>query len=305
MMHGILNLNKSQGLTSRTVVSRVQQAFKLKKIGYAGTLDPEATGVLPLCIGKATKTIPFLLECPKTYKATMKLGVMTDTDDASGNVVETSSYTLDKARIEAIVKSFQGEIDQIPPMYSALKYKGRRLYELAREGKVVDRAPRKVTLFQIEVLDICDPFVIFEVTCSRGTYIRTLCRDIGLKSGYGAHLFHLIRTRVGVFDLTQSVSLDQLEKMRREEVEQILWSIADSLSFLPSVIVKEEGETRLSHGLALRAEHLLSQLPSELKERRVKAQNERGECLAIVEIVRKGEKERGDLLLAPLRVFLP
>jgi len=304
-MHGILNLNKPQGLTSRKVVSRVQKTFKFKKIGHAGTLDPEATGVLPLCIGKATKIAPFLLDCPKTYLATMKLGVMTDTDDASGKVVETHSYILGRERIQEIIKSFLGEINQIPPMYSALKYKGRRLYELAREGKEVDRAPRTVTIFHIEVRNIHDPFVTFEVTCSRGTYIRTLCRDIGLKAGYGAHLFHLIRTRVGMFDLAQSLSLDQLEKMTVEEVKQVLWSLADSLSFLPSVTVKEEGEARLSHGQALHAEHLLSPLPSGLKERRIKAQNERGECLAIVEIARKGEKEGDDLLLTPLKVLLP
>ncbi len=185
MFDGIININKEKGYTSHDVVARLRGILGQKKIGHTGTLDPDAVGVLPVCLGKATKLCDLLTDKEKTYQTVLLLGTETDTQDISGQVLRECAVTADPAKICACIQSFQGEIMQIPPMYSACKVQGKRLYELAREGIQVERKPRPVQIHHITVIDMASPRVFMEVTCSKGTYIRTLCHDIGQKLGCG------------------------------------------------------------------------------------------------------------------------
>ena len=211
-VHGILNINKPQGLTSRQVVDRVRRIFGMPKAGHAGTLDPDATGVLLVCLGKATKLFESLQAGEKEYEGTLTLGVTTDTMDASGKVLHTTDVGLvTEEQIIAAFKQFEGEIEQIPPMFSAIKHKGKPLYKLARRGITVERPPRIVTIHHLEILAIHKPDITFRVCCSKGTYIRVLASDIGTAIGCGAHLSSLTRTRSGIFSLSDAVSLDEIE----------------------------------------------------------------------------------------------
>ena len=217
MIHGVLNVYKEKGYTSHDVVAKLRGIVKQKKIGHTGTLDPDAEGVLPVCFGKATKLCDMLTDKDKTYQAVMLLGQVTDTQDTSGKVLEerdTSNLT-EKAVTEAI-REFEGEYDQVPPMYSALKVNGKKLYELAREGKEVERKARKVQIHEIRILEMNLPEVRMEVSCSKGTYIRTLCHDIGQKLGCGACMKELLRTRVERFEMAESLRLDEIEALQKE-----------------------------------------------------------------------------------------
>ena len=189
MIHGVLNVYKEKGYTSHDVVAKLRGIVKQKKIGHTGTLDPDAEGVLPVCFGKATKLCDLLTDKDKTYQAVLLLGQVTDTQDTSGQVLEKhSTEDLTNEKVENVIRSFEGEYDQIPPMYSALKVNGKKLYELAREGQEVERKARRITIHEIRILEINLPEVKLEVTCSKGTYIRTLCHDIGQKLGCGGQL---------------------------------------------------------------------------------------------------------------------
>ncbi len=194
MIHGVLNVYKGKGYTSHDVVAKLRGITGQKKIGHTGTLDPDATGVLPVCLGKATKLCDMLTDKDKTYEAVLLLGVSTDTQDAGGEVLGTSDTAgLGEKEVREAIQSFVGGYDQVPPMYSALKVGGKRLYELAREGKVVERKARPVDIYQIRVLKMDLPRVWMEVSCSKGTYIRTLCHDIGEKLGWGGGLVNRMK----------------------------------------------------------------------------------------------------------------
>ena len=200
MINGILNIYKEKGYTSHDVVARLRRIAGQKKIGHTGTLDPDAEGVLPVCLGRATKVCDMLTDRDKTYEAVLLLGRTTDTQDISGTVLsECSTEDLEPEKVEECILGFAGEYDQIPPMYSALKVNGRKLYELAREGKTVERKSRRVVIRSIRILEMELPRVRMEVTCSKGTYIRTLCQDIGERLGTGGCMESLLRTRVGRF----------------------------------------------------------------------------------------------------------
>ncbi|NOX98105.1 MAG: tRNA pseudouridine(55) synthase TruB [Nitrospirae bacterium] len=217
-MDGILNVNKPKGMTSHDVVIQVRKIFHLKKVGHAGTLDPDATGVLVVCLGKATKVVRFLINDDKEYEAIMVLGVSTDSQDASGKVLErVKNLEVSETEVREAMKRLQGEIEQIPPMLSAVHYKGKRLYQLARQGRVVERAPRKIKIFSLEILAIELPRVNFRVVCSKGTYIRTICADIGEILGCGAYQAELVRIRSGSFHLRDSHTLEELKKAPRPE----------------------------------------------------------------------------------------
>ncbi len=210
MMHGVLNIYKEKGFTSHDVVAKLRRITGQKKIGHTGTLDPEAEGVLPVCLGKATRLCDMLTDKDKTYETVLLLGQATDTQDCTGKILtqkDTSFLTEDQVKAEVL--SFQGEYEQIPPMYSALKINGKKLYELARDGKEVERKPRKVRIHQIRILDVSLPRVRMEVTCSKGTYIRTLCQDIGEKLGCGGCMESLVRTRVERFTREEGLTLAQ------------------------------------------------------------------------------------------------
>lgn len=217
MTDGIINVYKERGFTSHDVVAKLRGILRQKKIGHTGTLDPEAEGVLPVCLGSATKVCEFLTDKEKTYRATLLLGVTTDTQDTTGAVLEEKPVICEEQAVRDCIASFVGEQDQIPPMYSALKVNGKKLYELARQGAEVERKPRRITIRNITVEEVDLPQVAMEVTCSKGTYIRTLCHDIGAALGCGGCMASLLRTQVGPFYLEESVRLDKIEQLRDED----------------------------------------------------------------------------------------
>ena len=208
---GILIINKQKGMTSFDVVFKLRKLLGIKKIGHTGTLDPEAEGVLPVCVGKATKAVDLMSGMTKTYKACLRLGLVTDTQDLTGTILEEHPVAVTEDELKEIILSFQGDRMQIPPMYSAVKVGGRKLVDLARKGVTIEREPRPVTFSEIRIRSVCLPEAVFEVTCSKGAYIRTLCHDIGQKAGCGAAMVSLTRTRVGPFCLKDARTLDELK----------------------------------------------------------------------------------------------
>lgn len=213
MIHGILNVRKEKGFTSHDVVAKLRGMTRQKKIGHTGTLDPDAEGVLPVCLGKATRLCEMMTDKEKAYEAVMVLGKETDTQDLSGTVLDTSATGhLTEEEVQEAILSFVGIYDQIPPMYSAVKVGGKKLYELAREGKEIERKARRVEIRSIRILEMRLPEVRFEVVCSKGTYIRTLCHDIGRKLGCRACMGDLLRTKSGNFTLDQSRTLSEIQE---------------------------------------------------------------------------------------------
>ena len=209
-MEGLLLIDKPEGLTSHDVVDQIRRRFKVRRVGHGGTLDPAALGLLILLVGRATRYARLLLSADKTYHSTLRLGVMTDTQDSQGKILETRPVgPLERQQIEEACSRFRGEIQQKVPAYSAVRIQGRRFYDLARAGKPVPSRSRRVLIHELQVLDIRLPEVDLKVTCSSGTYVRTLCADIGEALGCGGHLSHLVRTRVGPFSLDQAVKLEE------------------------------------------------------------------------------------------------
>lgn len=216
-MNGILVVDKPLGRTSHDIVNMVRKLTGIKKVGHTGTLDPMATGVLPVCIGSATKIADMLTMSDKCYIAEMVLGMTTDTQDADGEVLTECEVKCGESEIREAVRSFVGEIEQVPPMYSAIKQNGKKLYELARRGIEVERKSRKITINSIDILKIDGERVSIEVSCSKGTYIRTLCEDIGMKLGVGAYMNTLRRTKTGPFNIEESHTVDELRMLKEEE----------------------------------------------------------------------------------------
>lgn len=248
-MDGIIVIRKEKGYTSHDVVARLRGILHMKKIGHTGTLDPEAEGVLPVALGKATRLVDMITEKEKTYEAVMRLGVVTDTQDMTGSVLSRSEVTVTPEEVEETISSFVGEQMQVPPMYSALKVNGKKLYELAREGKSVERKARPVHFFEIRILDMQLPLVRFRVTCSKGTYIRTLCNDIGEKLGCGAAMEELLRTQVGRFELKDSLTLGQVEEaVRTGDIEEKILGVEEALKEYPRVSCTDAGDRLLENG---------------------------------------------------------
>lgn len=220
MINGIINVYKEQGYTSHDVVAKMRGILKMKKIGHTGTLDPEAQGVLPVCIGKATKLVDLITDKDKTYMAVLKLGITTDTQDMTGQILATSEVTVGLEQIQEVMKHYIGEYLQLPPMYSAIKVGGKKLYELARQGKEIERERRKVIIKNIKILDYSeqDHEVTVSVDCGKGTYIRTLLHDIGAELGCGGAMKSLLRTAVGNFHMEQALTLAQIEEKVKENV---------------------------------------------------------------------------------------
>jgi tRNA pseudouridine55 synthase len=216
-LDGILNVDKPAGNTSYSVVARIKRLSGERRVGHAGTLDPDATGILPICLGKATRIVEYLTGTNKTYRACIELGAITDTYDASGKFIHKGDASgIDRSMIESALNQFRGSISQVPPMYSSLKYKGQPLYELARAGINIERKSRKITIYRLEIIDCHPPEVTIEVECSKGTYIRSLAHDLGQALGCGAYLKTLVRTVYGPFEIKSSISLLKLEEASRE-----------------------------------------------------------------------------------------
>jgi tRNA pseudouridine55 synthase len=251
-LDGVLLLDKPLGLSSNDALIRAKRLYLAKKAGHTGTLDPLATGLLPLCFGEATKFSQDLLEADKTYEATMRLGTRTSTGDAEGEAVQTRDVTCDEAAVDAALAGFRGEITQVPPMYSALKRDGKPLYEYARAGQTVEREGRQVTIHVLELITCALPDVTFRVTCSKGTYVRTLAEDIGEVLGCGAHLVALRRTGVGALTLEHAVTLDALSDAGEAERDGWLQPVDALLASFPEVHLDAEAARRFLHGQRLK-----------------------------------------------------
>lgn len=252
-MDGVLIMNKPSGWTSHDVVQKARGLLRERRIGHTGTLDPSATGVLVLCIGKATRIAHYLEAQEKEYRARMRLGVITDTLDADGTVVETRSYERpSREELQAILRDFTGTIDQRPPAFSALKVNGVPAYRLARQGKPVDLRIRQVQVHRLDLLAYDDPFVELEIVCSKGLYVRSLCADIGERVGSGAHLAGLVRTRSGRFLIKDALTMEELEyRTRRGDIANALISLDNALSEYPSVEIGPDDARRVRHGNAV------------------------------------------------------
>ncbi len=241
-MNKVIVLDKSKGLTSQQTITKVKNFLKIKKIGHAGTLDPMATGVLLICTNEATKITPFLMELEKEYVFKARFGVSTDTYDTEGKVTKiVEDFDLKREELEKILTEFKGEIMQIPPLYSAIKFQGKPLYELARKGITVERKPKKVIIHSITIESFKMPFVSFRVVCSKGTYVRSLCKDIGEKLGIGAHIVELKRTRIGKFKIEGSLSLEDFLNLPKEKINENcgIFSIDEALYFISSIRIQD------------------------------------------------------------------
>ena len=304
-MDGILNIVKPSGPTSHDVVARLRRVLRMKRIGHAGTLDPAASGVLLICLGKATRIVEYLMDQKKTYRAGVVFGVETDTEDASGKVVrERDPSTLTADDVKAVLPRFTGRIEQVPPMHSALHYKGRRLYEIAREGRTVERPARLVEVYSLDLVEFAPGVgatAVLDVECSKGTYVRTLCADIGRELGCGAHMSSLVRTRIGRFGIEEAASLETIEEKAAEgRIEEVLDSIDEALTDMPAVRVSDADALLLSNGVALSADRILDdggKLPVDVPLRVVAAE---GRMIAIGRLSRRDDEE---MVLKPEKVW--
>lgn len=251
IVDGFLNINKPAGWTSHDVVAKMRGLLKIKKVGHTGTLDPMATGVLPICFGKGTKIAQYLIEEEKGYEAVMRLGESTDTQDASGRTMKKVDISnVDTNSVYEVAREFLGRISQVPPMYSAIKVGGSPLYKRARAGETIDRRPREVMIKDIKVLAIEGRDVTLDVECSKGTYIRTLCYDIGERLGVGAHLLRLKRWRSGLFAISDAVTIEQIEDLiKAGNLYQVVYTLDRVLSTLPVLVVNETTANRIVNGL--------------------------------------------------------
>ena len=269
--NGLINIYKEPGFTSNDVVAKLRGILKQKKIGHTGTLDPDAVGVLVVCLGTGTKLVEMLTDHDKEYIAVCKLGVTTDTQDMSGTVIDNREVNVTGEQLREAVQAFVGDYDQIPPMYSAIKQNGKKLYELAREGIEVERKPRKVHISAITILDdehLGDEHVFtMEVKCSKGTYIRTLCHDIGLSLGCGAAMAQLARTRVGAFGIDTAIPLSKVEELRDNGT---LMDIIESPEYifrdLDAIHVKTSARGLLENGNSFRKDNLVDENPDGVND---------------------------------------
>lgn len=294
-VHGIFNVAKPAGPTSFAVVAAVRRLTGERRVGHAGTLDPAASGVLPICVGQATRLLEYLLDADKSYRATILLGQVTDTDDVTGQVIASADPSgVTRAQVEAALERFRGPITQIPPAYSALKQGGRKLYELARAGVTAERVARAVTIDDLQLVEWQPPSLVVTVVCSKGTYIRSLARDLGDALGCGATLAGLIRLRTGEFRLEQAVSLATLEAACRDGSWPNYLLPADTIvRHWPVLIVDQGGETLLRQGRWVAARPRREIPP----EQPVRAYSPGGQLVAMVRL------EPGARVWQPEKVF--
>ncbi len=297
-IHGWLVIDKPRGLTSNAVVGRVRRATGAAKVGHGGTLDPLATGILPLALGEATKTVSYAMNGKKVYVFTVRWGEETDSDDSEGAVTETSDVRPTEKDIRENLKFFTGEIEQVPPVFSAIKVAGRRAYDLARNKEPVDLAPRKVQIETIELLDLPDKdHAVFEVACGKGTYVRSIARDLARKLGAFGHVSALRRTRVGPFGEDRAISLDKLDGLGHSApLADLLLPVETALDDIPALALTEEEARRLHHGQGVSALRVVSRSPLEnISQGAVVCAMAEGKPVALARI------EGGEI--RPLRVF--
>lgn len=284
MSGGILNLNKPRGMTSFAVVTMVRRLTGVRRVGHAGTLDPIADGVLPVCLGPATRIVEYLVDCPKAYRGTIRLGVSTDTYDSEGATVATGDPGgVTRKDVEAALDTFVGEIQQVPPLYSALKYKGRPLYSYARAGKTAPREARAVRIYRMELLSFGPETVEVEIECGRGAYVRTLAHDLGERLGCGAHLEQLTRLRSGPFVLEETVDLERLQKAAGEETWRDLLQPADRvLEAWQAALLGAQHSREARSGRLVVLEPARPEAGEQAVDARCRAYSEAGEFLGIL-----------------------
>ena len=286
-MDGILNINKPWGKTSFGVVAMVKRLTGEKRVGHAGTLDPAATGVLPVCLGRATRIVEFLMDATKTYSAQIELGVTTDTYDAAGKIIQQKDpANISRKKLEAALNSFRGLIQQTPPMYSAVKHHGQPLYELARAGLKVERKSRPAKIHRLEIIGWQPPVVTIEVECSKGTYIRSLAHDLGQSLGCGASLKNLVRLKCGIFDIENAVSLPQLEDAFHHGYwQRFLYPMDSVLQEWRAIIVSNATEDAIKKGVSVDLSHTSSNEKTEQLEQYCRAYNLDGRFIAVLRLV--------------------
>ncbi|HEC14643.1 MAG TPA: tRNA pseudouridine(55) synthase TruB [Rhodospirillales bacterium] len=297
-IHGWLIIDKPRGLTSNAVVGRVRRMTDAAKVGHGGTLDPLATGILPLALGEATKTVSYAMDGKKVYVFTVRWGEQTESDDSEGAVTETSDVRPTEQDIRENLKFFTGEIEQVPPVFSAIKVDGRRAYDLARNKEPVELAPRKVQIETIALLDRPDKdHAVFEVACGKGTYVRSIARDLARKLGTFGHVSALRRTRVGPFGEDRAISLDKLDGLGHSApLADLLLPVETVLDDIPALALTEEEARRLRHGQGVSALHVVSRSPLEnISQGVVVCAMAEGKPVALARI------EGGEI--RPLRVF--
>ena len=256
-MDGLINIYKEKGFTSHDVVAKMRGILHMKKIGHTGTLDPDATGVLPVCIGKGTRLCSLLENHDKTYETVLLLGKETDTQDISGKILSEKPVCVKEEEVRQVLERFHGTVLQVPPMYSARKIKGKKLYEYAREGKVIEREARPVQIDELCVLNMALPRIKLRVSCSKGTYIRTLCHDIGQVLGCGGCMEELVRTRVGNFKIEHAITLGELEANRdTDQLGDCLVTLEEVFQDLPVIHTEKKGDVLLHNGNRLKPELL-------------------------------------------------
>lgn len=261
MMNGVINVYKPSGITSFDVVRTIKRLSKTKKVGHTGTLDPMASGVLPVCIGNATKIVDYIMQNHKVYKATLKLGVTTDTYDREGKILSESELNnISDKDIEEVIKGFIGDVEQMPPMYSALKVNGKRLYELARKGIEIERQKRKITIYDINIENIDIPYVEFTVKCSKGTYIRSLCYDIGDVLKVGGAMWDLERVETGTFSIENSIALEDLNE---ENIENFIIPIDGALTY-KSMVFSNKFEKLLLNGVTIQNPFIIKDIEENI-----------------------------------------
>lgn len=283
LMDLIIAINKPKDITSQDAVTQVKKILKARKAGHTGTLDPMATGLLLVCIDRATRIASYFSSLDKEYRAVMKLGEMTDTQDAYGEVLSRSeNISIEYVSIEEALRSFRGTILQVPPMFSALKHEGTPLYKLARRGIEVERKPREVNIIEIELLSIDLPLVTFRTVCSKGTYIRTLCHDIGKKLGTGAHLYELERTATGPFRIEDSLTIEKLQGINLiEPHEKGIYTMDEALSWMPELRVDVSKLKPVTHGNPLKIDDALTISHEHKNAEGIRIKGPDGKLLAI------------------------
>lgn len=301
-MDGIFNIYKQKGFTSHDVVAVVRKIIQQKKVGHTGTLDPDAEGVLPICVGKGTKLADYIMNGKKSYRAIVVLGTTTTTEDASGEILQKKEVVFEQQKIEQAVYSFLGTYRQTPPMYSAIKVNGKKLYELAREGKEIERKQREITIFNIHITKFMPPdqFEI-DVVCSKGTYIRTLCADIGKKLGCGAYMGSLLRTSSGMFSLDTAITLEELKELaEKNQLQKVLLPLEKVLEKYNSIVVSQKGNTLLYNGNKI-YETFFERIKGNITQGQiVVGYDSNNTLIGIYEII----TEKNGLCMKPLKILL-
>ena len=290
MIGGLINILKPPGMTSHDVVSFIRRTYHLKRVGHAGTLDPAAAGVLPVALGPATRLLEYMTDCDKSYRVELTIGYETDTGDDTGTITNSTDCTMPaRDRIEEVLASFLGTIEQVPPMYSAIKVQGKKLYELARAGITVERKARTITIHKINLLKMNQKSILFDVTCSKGTYIRSLCTDIGAKINCPVVMSFLVRTRVGSFSLDHAFTLEEIG----ENSESAILPVDNALDYMPKVILSQEVSSAFKHG-----QNILISTDDEYGQTLLRIYDHQNSFIGI------GQRKAGTAVIIPVKVLI-